>query len=72
MESLELYNAYELKIKCKYKKELYDAMLNDCEVYLPPIKFADASYMRGVVSGQILVSSFLLMNVLSACGQEWC
>ena len=47
-------------------------MLNDCDVYLPPIQFANVPYMRGVVSGKISVSSFLFMNVLSACEQEWC
>ena len=33
-------------------------MLNDCDVYLPPIQFTNAQYIRGVVSGKISVSSF--------------
>ena len=31
-------------------------MLNDCDVLLPSIQYATAAYMRGVVSGKVLVS----------------
>ena len=66
MENLESYNINELAIKCKSKKELYDVMLNDCDVYLPPIQFANAPYMRGVVSGKILVKMLFIVYVLLA------
>ena len=56
MESTELYDINELVIKFKSKKELYYVMINDCDVYLPPIQFANAPNMRGVVSGKIWVS----------------
>ena len=51
-------NVNKLAIKCKSKKELYDVMLNDCDILLPLIQYANAPYMRGVLSGKILVGIF--------------
>ena len=31
-------------------------MLNDCDVLLPPIQYANVAYMRGVVSGKVFLS----------------
>ena len=64
MEQSGILNLNELSIKWKSKKELYDVMLNDCDVLLPPIRYANAAYMRGVISGKVLVScAFIYLRV---------
>ena len=72
MADLDPYNVNELAIKCKSKMDVYDVILNDCDVYLPPIQFANAEYIRAVISGKILVSLTLFTNTFLACKQKCC
>ena len=51
MEQLDPLNPGNLALKCKSKKEMYDT-LNDCGVYLPPIEYANASYIRNIMTGK--------------------
>ena len=45
----------QVSIKCRSKKELYDLLVSDWGIYLPPIQFANSSYVRGIVTGEIKV-----------------
>ena len=56
MQRVVPVNVPEFAKKCKSKKELHDVMLHDWDVYLPPVQYANAAYMRSVASGSILVS----------------
>ena len=53
MEQLAPLNLGNLALKCKSKKEMYDVLLNDCGVYLPPIEYANASYIRNIMTGKV-------------------
>ena len=52
MEELKQINLKDLSIRCKSKKELYDLLVHDCELYLPPVQYANAQYIRNVVTGK--------------------
>ena len=55
MEQSVPVSLQELAVKCMSKKELYDLLCTSCDVYLPPIQFANASYVRGIVTGELNV-----------------
>ena len=50
MEELKQINLKDLSIKYKSKKELYD-----CELYLPPVQYDNAKYIRIIVTGKTKV-----------------
>ena len=55
MEEIDPIDLSKLAVKARSKKELYDVLLSDCGIYMPPIQFANADYVRGVVTGLIKV-----------------
>ena len=57
MKRRETVNLKELALKCRSKKEVYNVLLFDWDVYLPPIQSANSSYIRGVVRGTVNVSN---------------
>ena len=57
MERTEEINLRQLALKCHSKKEVYNVLLSDCDVYLPPIQFANSGYIKGVLRGTIKVSN---------------
>ena len=72
MKRVNPANVIELALKCKSKKELYDVMLHDWDFYLPPIQYANAAYMWGVISGSILVSKQYVFLLIIARKQKCC
>ena len=70
MERVVPVNETELAIKYKPNKGLYDVMLYDWDVYLPPILYANAPYMRGVVSGSIIISKQYVFILIIALEQK--
>ena len=57
MERTEEINLRQLALKCCSKKEVYNVLLTDYEVYLPPIQFVNSGYIKGVLRGTINVSN---------------
>ena len=55
MEGSNPIDLNRLAIKARSKKELYDVLLSDCGIYMPPIQFANANYVRDVLTGLIKV-----------------
>ena len=45
----------QVSIKCRSKKELYDVLVSDWGIYMPPIQFANSDYVRGIITGKIKV-----------------
>ena len=37
--------------------------MNDCGVYLPPIEYANASYIRNIMTGKTKVREWLFTNL---------
>ena len=64
MEGSVSVNIRNLAVKCRSKKELYSVLQSDCEVYMPPIEFANADYWRGIVTGKIKVIFFAFITQL--------
>jgi hypothetical protein len=58
MESREINTVQEFGLIAKSKKELYSVLTTDGGMYLPPIKEANAKYIRKIVTGQGKVTSF--------------
>ena len=55
MDSCMSFDLKQLSLKCQSKKELYSLLATDGNIYLPPIKDTNAGYVRGVVTGTIMV-----------------
>ena len=60
MEEITQIDLSKLAVKARSKRELYEVLLSDCGVYMPPIQFANADYVRGVVTGLIKVRFIML------------
>ena len=46
----------QLGLKCKSKKKLYQLMVTDVNVYMPPIKLSNCEYVAGVIENGIKVN----------------
>ena len=46
----------QLGLKCKSKKELYQLMVTEANVYISPIKLSNCEYVAGVIEGIIKVN----------------
>ena len=46
----------QLGLKFKSKKELYQLMVTEANVYMPPIKLSNCKYVAGVIEGSIKVN----------------
>ena len=57
MDILVPLNLSQLAVKWKSKKELYDVLTNDWGLYLPPIEYANASYIFNIMTGKTRVST---------------
>ena len=55
MEESTEVNLRKVWVKWRSKKELFDFLSTDWDVFLPPIQYANASYVRGIVTGQLQV-----------------
>ena len=58
MDEKKQINLKELSIKWRSKKEMYDLLATDADVYMPPIQFADIYYVIGVVKRDVKVAYF--------------
>ena len=63
----ETVNLKELTLKCRSNNEVYNILLFDWDLYLPPIQFASSSYIRGVVKRTVNVSDEVQYNNILAC-----
>ena len=50
MENRMSVDLRNYSIQCQYKKELYVIFQSDCEIYVPPVEFANAVYWRRIVA----------------------
>ena len=55
MEHCVSLDLKQLSIKCRSKKELYDVLVSDWGIYMPPIQFANSGYVRVIITGEIKV-----------------
>ena len=55
MEQKVSLDISQVSIKCKFKKELYEILVADWGIYMPPIQFANSGYVRGVITGEVKV-----------------
>ena len=58
MGELKQINLKELSIKWRNKKDMYDLLATDADVYMPPIKFVNIYYVRGIVKRDVKVMYF--------------
>ena len=52
----DIITTSQLGFKCKSKKEVYQLMVAQGKVYMPPIKLSNHEYVAGVIEGNIRVS----------------
>ena len=66
MEEAVEINLNKLALKCHCKKEMYNLMVTDCDIYMPPIADANSWYVREVMVGTIKVIKLLSHDYLSS------
>ena len=62
MERLIPLNIKAMALKWRSEKEMDDVFKNDCGVYLPPIEYANASYIWNIITGKTKVKDWLSTN----------
>ena len=50
--------AFELGVKTRLKRELYNLQQSDVNIYLPPCREANSQYLRDIISGNKSVSTW--------------
>jgi hypothetical protein len=55
MDDRPMETVQDLSLIARSKKELYNVLVRDSEIYMPPIKEANAKYIRKIVSGKAKV-----------------
>ena len=71
MDQNDQINLQDLAVKCQSKKELYSVLYNNWDAYLPPLQFANSSYVRGVVTGELRYFFNLFGNYSLAHLSKW-
>ena len=61
-----------MALKWRSKKEMYDVLMNDCGVYLPPIEYANGSNIRNIMTGKTKVRKWLFTTYLLVYKMLWC
>ena len=71
MEETVPYNLNQLGIRARSKRELYLVLLNDWEVYMPPLQDSNAGYVRGVITGTGKGVSLLLSCAFFSSSKQY-